>query len=70
MTKIKKERTIDDSTLAELLETTAPPREDTTGLHVTKVGPGYVLTIQGPEASDLTLAVLKFVEAIFDKAEN
>ena len=63
-------RTAEDTTLAELLETIAPPREGTTGVHLTSVGPAYVLTVQGPEALHMTRLILDFVEALHEKAEE
>lgn len=55
-------------TVAELLDLTAPPRADTTGIHLTNAGPNaYVLTIQGPEARWLTARVLEFAEALHEQ---
>lgn len=55
-------------TVAELLAISAPPRPDTTGLHLTNAGPNaYVLTIQGPEARWLTARVLEFTEALHER---
>lgn len=62
---------VDNVTVAELLSLTAPPRADTTGIHLTNAGPGaYILTIQGPEARWLTARVLEFAEALHEQASE
>jgi hypothetical protein len=61
-------RTAEDTTVAELFQTVAPPREGTTGAHLVAVGDNYMLLIQGPEAVALTRHILDFVEAIHDRA--
>lgn len=59
---------VDNVTIEELLALSAPPRADTTGLHVTSAGPtAYVLTIQGPEARWLTARVLEFTKALHEQ---
>lgn len=59
---------VETVTIEELLALAAPPREDTTGLHVTNAGPNaYVLTIQGPEARWLTARVLEFTNALYEQ---
>lgn len=62
-------RTAEDTTVAELLETVAPPREGTTGAHLVSVGPHhYFLVIQGPEATWLTARLLEVIDALADQA--
>lgn len=59
---------VETTTIEELLALSAPPRADTTGLHVTSAGPtAYVLTIQGPEARWLTARVLEFIKALHEQ---
>lgn len=71
MTKKKNEatRTAEDTTVAEILETVAPPRQDTTGVHLVAVGQSYLLVIQGPEALHLSRLVLDFVDALHERAD-
>ena len=61
-------RTAENTNVADLLTTVAPPREGTTGVHLVSVGERYVLTIQGPEARWLTARVIEFVEALHEKS--
>jgi hypothetical protein len=71
VTKKKNEatRTAEDTTVAEILETVAPPRQDTTGVHLVAVGQSYLLVIQGPEALHLSRLVLDFVDALHERAD-
>jgi hypothetical protein len=64
------ERTAEDTTVAELMETIAPPRDGTTGVHLTAVGPDYLLAIQGPESLHLARLILDFVEALYAEVER
>jgi len=57
-------RTADNTTVSELFETVAPPREGTTGVHVVNVSPNYLLVIQGPEALHMTRLLLDYVDAL------
>jgi hypothetical protein len=62
-------RTIKDTTIEEILETVAPPREGTTGAQLVGLGKDrFMLVIQGPEAGKLTQALLAFLQALHDKA--
>lgn len=69
-TPVQATRTAEDTTVAELLETIAPPRDDTTGVHLVAVGQTYLLAVQGPEALHMTRLILDFVEALHSKAEE
>jgi hypothetical protein len=62
-------RTAEDTTVAEILETVAPPRPETTGVHLVAVGQSYLLVIQGPEALHLSRLVLDFVDALKERAD-
>jgi hypothetical protein len=67
---VKSARTAENTTVAELLETIAPPREGTTGVHLTSVGQSYLLAIQGPEALHMARLILDFVEALYETSEG
>jgi hypothetical protein len=62
-------RTAENTTVAELFETVAPPRDNTTGVHLVAVGKNYLLAIQGPEALHMTRLILDFVDALKEYAE-
>jgi hypothetical protein len=67
---VQQSRTAEDTTVAELFSTVAPPREQTTGVHVIAVGPNYLLAIQGPEALHMTRLILDFVDTLHEVAES
>lgn len=64
-----KTRTAEDTTVAELFETVAPPRDGTTGVHLVAVGKNYLLAIQGPESLHMARLILDFVDALAERAE-
>ena len=63
-----------NTTVAEVLDMIAPPREGTTGAHLVQVampdGPAYLIAIQGPEARVLALRVIDFVDALKTREEE
>jgi 3-deoxy-D-arabino-heptulosonate 7-phosphate (DAHP) synthase len=61
-------RTAEDTTVAEILTTVAPPRDDTTGAHVVAAGEAFLIVIQGPESVHLTRMVLDYIEALSAQA--
>lgn len=68
--KKKIQRTPEDTTLAELMETVAPPRSEVTGVHVIAVGTDWLLAIQGPESLRMTRLILDFVTALHEQADS
>lgn len=64
-----KHRTADNTTVAEIFKTVAPPREGTTGAHIVAVGGNYMIVIQGPEAVKLTGLVLDYIEKLKEKTD-
>jgi hypothetical protein len=70
MTNQSKSRTAEDTTVAELFNTVAPPRDGTTGVHLVAVGQNYLLAIQGPEALHMTRLILDFVDALKEREEE
>ena len=70
MTTETKPRSAEDTTIAELLDTVAPPRSGTTGVHVVNVTPNYLVVVQGPEALHMTRLILDYVEALHTIAEK
>ncbi len=60
-------RTTADTSVREILETFAPPREDSTNCHLVTFGPQHhFLVIQGPEAEKLTGLILTYVDALYE----
>jgi len=63
-------RTTSDTTVAEILDTVAPPREGCTGCQLVTCGPEeFLLVIQGPEGRDLTHKILDYVDALYKASE-
>jgi len=62
-------RTMEDTTVAELMETVAPPRPNATGVHVIGVGKDFLIAVQGPESLHMTRRILDFVEAMHQAVE-
>lgn len=64
-------RKTSDTSVEEILDTFAPPREGTTGCQLVSFGPQeYFLVIQGPDATKLTGLVLDYVNALYTKSEE
>ncbi len=64
-------RTTDDTSVREILETFAPPKEDQTGIHLVTFGPQHhFLVIQGPEATFLCNKLLDYANALHETAED
>ena len=60
-----------NTTVAEILDTFAPPREGSTSAQLVSVGKdSYFLVIQGPEAQQLTSLVLDYIEALYVRADK
>lgn len=62
-----KARTAEDTTVAELLETVAPPRAGQTGVHLVAVGRDYLIAVQGPESLHMARLILDFVDALKER---
>ncbi len=59
------------TTVKEILDTFAPPREGSTSAQLVSFGPTeYFLVVQGPEAKELTGLVLDYIEALYTRAEH
>lgn len=60
-----------NTTVKEILDTFAPPREGCTGAQLVSFGPDeYFLVIQGPGAKRLTSLVLDYINALYRKTEE
>ena len=60
-----------NTTVAEILDNFAPPREGVTGAQLVTFGRhAYFLVIQGPEAQELTRRVLNYIEALHAVSEK
>ena len=64
-------RRTSSTTVKEILDTFAPPREGSTGAQLVSFGPQeYFLVIQGPEGKQLTSLILDYIEALYARAEK